>query len=125
MRSEDDVIIAPNIPFISAIPNVEKLSFFSKVGFQTLLTMTKPKEFQNITVRDYFFGYRDNFMNLISKIKWDFSPEDVGILAPRRGVSKNSVTINSGLKNADLIGKILKFGSKTKFDIWKTDECNQ
>ena len=125
LLSENDTIIAPNIPLISAIPNVAKLSFFSKVGFNTLLSITKPKEFQNISIKDYFFGYRDEFMNLISKIKWDFTPEDVGILAPRRGITKNSVTINSGLKNTDTIGKVLDFNGKTKLDVWKTDECNE
>lgn len=64
-------------------------------------------------------------MDFISKIKWDFIPEDVGILAPRRGVSKNSLTINAGLKNTDTIGKILDFNGKTKLNIWKTDECNK
>ncbi|XP_070496760.1 scavenger receptor class B member 1-like isoform X2 [Chironomus tepperi] len=123
--TENDTIIAPNIPFISAIPNVAKLSFFSKVGFNTLLSLTKPEEFQNIRIKDYFFGYRDKFMDLISKIKWDFTPEDVGILAPRRGISKKSVTTNSGLKNTDTIGEVLDFGGKTKLDIWKTDECNE
>ncbi|KAL7044998.1 hypothetical protein ACKWTF_002130 [Chironomus riparius] len=122
---ENDTIIAPNIPLISAIPNVAKLSFFSKVGFNTLLSITKPKEFQNISIKDYFFGYRDEFMNLISKIKWDFTPEDVGILAPRRGATKKSVTINSGLKNTNTIGKVLDFDRKTKLDLWKTDECNE
>lgn len=87
--------------------------------------MTKPKEFQNITIRDYFFGYRDDFMNLISKIKWDFSPEDVGMLAPRRGVTKKSMTVNLGLKSTDDIGKIHKFGNKERFDIWKSEECNK
>lgn len=101
------------------------MSFVSKIGFNTLLSITKPKEFQNMTIRDYFFGYRDEFMNLISKVKWDFNPEDVGLLAPRRGVSKYSITINSGLKNSDNIGKIERFQQKKKVDIWKTEECNE
>lgn len=61
-------------------------------------------------------------MNLISKIKWDFTPEDVGILAPRRGVTKKSVTVNSGTRNVNDVGKVLAVADKK--NIWKTDKCN-
>lgn len=112
----------PNIPFISAIPNVKRLGFFAEIGFKTIISVSKVKQFHSISIKDLFFGYRDEFMNLISKIKWDFTPEDVGILAPRRGVTKKSVTVNSGTRNVNDVGKVLAVADKK--NVWKTDKCN-
>lgn len=120
--TEDDFVHVPNIPFISAIPNVKRLGFFAEIGFKTIISMSKAKQFHSISIRDLFFGYRDEFMNLISKIKWDFTPEDVGLLAPRRGVSKQSVTVNSGTRNVNDVGKVLAVEGKK--NIWKGDKCN-
>ena len=123
--TENDVIHVPNIPFISAIPNVKKLGFLAEIGFKTIITMTKPQQFHKLEVNKFLFGYRDEFMSLISKIKWDFTPEDVGVLAPRRGVTKKSVTVNTGARNINDVGKVVLVDEKTKQNIWKTDECNE
>lgn len=120
--TEDDFVHVPNIPFISAIPNVKRLGFFAEIGFKTIISMSKAKQFHSLSIKDLFFGYRDEFMNLISKIKWDFTPEDVGVLAPRRGVTKKSVTVNSGTKNVNDVGKVVSVEDKK--NIWKTDKCN-
>lgn len=121
----NDIVHVPNIPFISAIPNVKKLGFLAEIGFKTVLSMTKPQQFHNLEVNKFLFGYRDEFMSLISKIKWDFTPEDVGVLAPRRGVTKKSVTVNTGAQNVNDVGKVLAVNEKTKQNIWKTDKCNE
>jgi hypothetical protein len=76
-------------------------------------------------VKKFLFGYRDDFMSLVSKIKWDFTPEDVGILAPRHGVSKNRLTVNLGLNNVENAGKLMAINGKTRYNIWKSDECNE
>ena len=120
-----DLLTVPNIPLISAIPNVNQLGFLEKFGFKTILGSTKPREFQNLTASKYFNGYNDSFMNLIEKVKWDFKAEDVGILAPRRGVTKKSVTVYSGTGNVYDIGKVVAMDSQDKVKIWKTDRCNQ
>lgn len=122
--SEDDVIIVPNIPLISGIPNVKNLGFIAEFGYRTILAATKPKEFQNLTIASYLSGYTDNFMSLVSKVKWDFNPEDVGILAPRRGVSKQSVTVFSGTSDVNKVGRVFAVDNKTKHDIWTTEACN-
>lgn len=114
----------PNIPFISAIPNVKKLGFFADIGFKTILTVTQPQQFHTLSAKKYLFGYRDDFMNLISKINWDFTPEDVGILAPRHGLSKNRITVNLGLSNTENAGKLMAVNGKVRYNIWKSDECN-
>lgn len=110
---------------ISGIPNAKSLGFIGEFGFRTILGTTRPKQFQNISVAKYFHGYTDDFLNLVKVVKWDFNPEDVGILAPRRGVTKKAVTVRSGTGNVYDVGKIVAVDGKTKLDIWKTDSCNE
>lgn len=121
---EDDIVIVPNIPVISGIPNARSLGFIAEIGYKGILASTKPKEFQNLTIEKYFKGYSDNFMSLVSKVKWDFNPEDVAIFAPRRGVTKKSVTISAGTDDAYKVGQIISVGGQTKLKIWKSDTCN-
>lgn len=64
-------------------------------------------------------------MSLVGKVKWDFSPEEVGILAPRRGLSKKSVTVFSGTDDYRDVGRTFALNNETKLNIWKTDECNK
>lgn len=123
--TEDDILVVPNIPLISGIPNAKSLGFIAEFGFRTILGRTKPQQFQNISVAKYFHGYTDDFMNLVKVVKWDFNPEDVGILAPRRGVTKKAVTVRSGTGNINDVGKIVAVDGKTKLDIWKSEGCNQ
>jgi hypothetical protein len=78
--TEKDLIYVPNIPFLSALPNVKALGFIAQIGFKGIHFATRPKEFQSIDVSKYLFGYRDEFMNAIETIKYDFNSEDVGIL---------------------------------------------
>lgn len=115
----------PNIPFISGIPNVKSLGFLAEFGFKAILASTRPKEFQNLTVLKYMSGYNDNFMSFVSKIKWDFSPEDVGILAPRRGVTKKTLTVYSGTGDVKNVGKVYAIANQTKTNIWTSDKCNR
>ncbi|CRL07871.1 CLUMA_CG021030, isoform A [Clunio marinus] len=122
---EDDVVIVPNLPLVSGIPNVKSLGFFAEIGFKTILAATKPREFHNLTISKYFMGYNDDFMNVISKIKWDFNPNDVGILAPRRGMTKKNITVFSGTTDVNTVGETFALGGKTMLDVWKTKDCNK
>lgn len=122
---EDDVVLVPNLPLISAIPNVKSLGFFAELGFKSILASTKPKEFNNLTIANYLFGYTDSFMKLVSRVKWDFNPEDVGILAPKRGITKKSVTVDSGVEDVAKVGQVYAVGDQPNLKIWKSDECNR
>lgn len=123
--SEDDVVLVPNLPLISGIPNVRSLGFLAELGFKTIIASTKPKQFNNLTIASYLNGYTDRFMKLISKVKWDFTPEDVGILASRRGVTKRSMTVDSGTGDVTQVGQVYAVGNESQLKIWKTEECNQ
>lgn len=121
---EDDVVTVPNIPLISGIPNAKSLGFIAELGFKGIIASTRPQEFQNLSIDKYFKGYNDRFMNTVSKIKWDFNPEDVGILAPRRGVTKKSLTVFSGTDDVRKVGRVYAIDNHTKLNIWKSDACN-
>jgi hypothetical protein len=64
-------------------------------------------------------------MDMISKIKWDFSPEDVGILAPRDGLINKIMTVNTGVEKRNKVGQLEKIDNNLKTNIWKDEKCNE
>jgi hypothetical protein len=121
----NDVINVPNMPLLGAIPNVKNMGFIVQAGFNAILTMTKPHEFHSMEVNKFLFGYRDDFMSLVSKLKWDFNPEDVAILAPRSGISKQRITVNRGMRNVNNVGNVMIVNGKEREDIWDEEKCNE
>lgn len=124
-RKEDDVIIVPNMPLISGNSYVKSLGFFAELGYKAILASTTPKEFHNLTIAQLMNGYEDKFVKLLSKVKWDFNPEDVGILAQRRDMNKKPLTVFTGINDFEKAGEVFSFMNKTKLDIWKSDDCNE
>lgn len=118
-------MIVPNVPVISGISNVKLRGFFAELSYRGILASTNAKEFHNQTVGKYLNGYNDKFTNLVSKINWDLRPEDVGLLSTRLGSTRKSSTVFTGTDDANKACKYHSFGGQTKFDIWKTDSCNE
>lgn len=78
---EDDVFMVPNIPLIAALAKTKDADFFTKSGFQTILTASRPKQFHSKTVDEFLFGYSDNFIEMVP----DLQPKQAGLISGRRG----------------------------------------
>lgn len=100
------------------------MGFLAEIGFRTILGMTKPQQFNQLDVRKFLFGYTDEYMNAISKIRWDFNPEEMGILSPRHGLSKQRVTVNLGLNDVEKAGRVEAIDGKSRHNFWNKDYCN-
>ncbi|KAG5674770.1 hypothetical protein PVAND_004720 [Polypedilum vanderplanki] len=120
----NSTIIFPNILLISAIPNIHRIGFAAKTAFGTLLNLSKPKQFENLTIEESIFGFPTPFKRAVSMVKWNLSPYDTGLLMKRSGISETAITINTGIKDYNQIGKIVKINGKNKLDIWKSESCN-
>lgn len=120
--SDDDSVIVPNIPVLAALAKAKQAnSFIMNTGLETILATTKPKEFHKRTVNEYMFGYTDNFIAMTPQI----DPERVGLLAGRRGLSLDNLTIHTGLDSLENLGKIHAMNGEERMNIWGTDECNE
>lgn len=121
---EDDVVIVPNVVLLSGIFNAKSLGFLAEILFKGMLVSSKPKEFQNLTAESFFHGYNDDFVNLITKFRWDLHPQDIGMLSYRRGVTKKSLTIFTGTDDIEKVGGVFSVNNQTKLGIWKSESCD-
>lgn len=123
--SDHNVIHVPNIGFISAIPNVKRMGFLAEIGLKTAITMAKPKEFHDLKVKDFLFGVEDDFVNLISKVKWDLTKKDVCVLGYRDGLLKRKYTVDAGLNDSTQSCQFKAVNDKPSDNMWTTAECNE
>lgn len=118
---EEDLVIVPNIPLLAAIAKAQDLGPLKKFGFETILSTSTPPEFHKKTVDEYLFGYSDSFIRMTP----DIHADKVGLLANRRGISVDSLTVFTGEDSLDNLGRIYAMNGKTQLDIWSTPECNE
>jgi hypothetical protein len=123
--SVEDVVITPNIAFLSAIGNVKEIGYFAELGLKTAITALKPKEFQKLTIKQLLFGFEDQMINLISKFRWDVSPKDVCLLGYRDGVLKRKFTVTRGINDINGLGQFFAIDGKTHDTMWTTEKCNR
>lgn len=121
----DDVINVPNLGFISAIVNVKEMGFLAELGLKTAITAIKPKEFQNLTVKEFLFGHEDELVSFISKIRWDIDPKDVCMLGYRDGLMKRKFTVGRGIKDIGGLGQFRAVDDKHEDTIWTNEKCNK
>jgi CD36 family len=120
---EEDIVKVPNIPLLAALTKMstKQLNTVEEMGLKTILGMTKPKEFQDKTVKEFMFGYTDSFIGSLP----DMTPARAGLLSGRKGVAADNLTVFTGLDTIDNLGKIFAMNGQTKLDIWNSDECNE
>lgn len=117
---EDDSVYVPNIPLLAVLSKESSLNSFEQLGLNTILSTTSPKEFQTKTVSEFLFGYEDTFTKSIPELK----AEKVGLMASRKGISVDNLTIHTGEDTLDHLGKIHAMNGMTKLNIWDSEECN-
>lgn len=123
--SEDDIITIPYVTLMGSIKTLEQGSFLQKLAFNSLINIYKPNEFHNISIREFIFGYRDSFMDMLAKLESRYVPEDSGILSLKNGLMPFKLTVDTGLNDVENVGKVIAVNEKENMDIWKSDECNK
>lgn len=96
-RSEDDVIVVPNVPLMFATALVRDLNFAMRFSLSTILSTLNEKPFVNVTVGGYIWGY-DNPLFEMAKpfimFQRDIPFEKFGLLAMVRGQRISTKEIN-------------------------------
>lgn len=121
----NDILNVPNIGFISAIVNVKEMGLLAEIGLRTAISSIKPKEFQNLTVKEFLFGHENELINLISKIRWDIDPKDVCMLGYRDNLLKRKFTVRRGINDIGGLGQFSAIDDKPKDTMWTTEKCNE
>lgn len=83
-RSEDDIIVTPNVPILSSIAYVRNMNFAAQLSLTAVLTSLKEKAFIREKAGKYFWGYDDEFFRIVKpllRLKQDVPYEKFGIFA--------------------------------------------
>ncbi|KAH8261290.1 hypothetical protein KR044_006754 [Drosophila immigrans] len=119
---EDDMVLVPNVPLLSAAVHVKRFPSFKRLGVNAIISLYKEPLFKRLTVHEYLWGYRDKIISLesLGRGKTHF-----GLLRTRNGTSVDSVQLNTGEDDISKFSIITQFNGKPQLDFWEGDECNR
>ncbi|EDW02524.1 lysosome membrane protein 2 [Drosophila grimshawi] len=121
---EDDVIMVPNVPLLSAAVHEKKLPPYAVIGARTLINFVfREPLFKRLTVHEYLWGYEDNIVSLKSFGR--VGDKHFGLLRSRNGTSVDLVQLNTGEDDISKYSIITQFNGMPQLDFWQDDECNR
>nr|CAD7462486.1 unnamed protein product [Timema tahoe] len=126
--SEDDLIITPSIPLISADNELRRYNFNYFARFMVSATLRKIDPFRDLRVQDFLWGYDDPVYETARALVAFLNPlpyEKFGILVARNGLSKDLVTMYTGVDDMSKLGIISRFNGIQEMNHWGTAECNR
>ncbi|CAG2058040.1 unnamed protein product [Timema podura] len=126
--SEDDLIITPSIPLISADNELRRYNFNYFARFMVSATLRKIDPFRDLRVQDFLWGYDDPVYETAKTLVSFLNPlpyEKFGILVARNGLSEDRVTMYTGVDDMSKLGIISRFNGIQEMNHWGTAECNR
>ncbi|VVC37874.1 Hypothetical protein CINCED_3A020936 [Cinara cedri] len=126
--TDSDIIIVPDIPYISAIALTKDENFLIRSGLSSLLSSVSEVPFVTVTVHDFCFGYQDaviNTLGTLAKLANKPVPFDkFGLLIKRAGVNPDRLTVLNGDNDLLHMGQVIQLNGKNMLHPWNTDVCN-
>ncbi|KAH8233171.1 hypothetical protein KR026_005042, partial [Drosophila bipectinata] len=125
---EDDVVIVPNIPMLSATSQSKHAARFLRLAMASIMDILKIKPFVQVSVGQLLWGYEDPLLKLAKDVvpkEQKLPYEEFGLLYGKNGTSSDRVTVNTGVDDIDKYGIIDKFNGRTHLPHWTTDNCNR
>ncbi|TDG46420.1 hypothetical protein AWZ03_007194 [Drosophila navojoa] len=119
---EDDVILVPNVPLLSAAVHVKRMAAIKRLFVTGTIKLFEEPLFKRLTAYEYLWGYRDKIISLESL---GGGKTHFGLLRTRNGTSVDSVQLNTGEDDISKFSIITQFNGKPQLDFWQGDECNR
>ncbi|CAB3365605.1 Hypothetical predicted protein [Cloeon dipterum] len=101
-RGLEDRLIVPNIPLLAVASKLADQSFFIQIGFSTLVNYIDSKPFDQVSVKEYLWGYEDPIVRLASVAYADVVTfKQLGLLDRMFDAGLDNVTMNTTTLNID------------------------
>ncbi|XP_059483274.1 lysosome membrane protein 2-like [Neocloeon triangulifer] len=101
-RGLEDKLVVPNIPLLGVASRLADQSFFMQVGFSTLVNYVDSQPFEQVTVKQYLWGYEDPIVRLASIAYSDeVTFKQLGLLDRMFDAGFDNVTMNTTTLNID------------------------
>ncbi|XP_050425596.1 scavenger receptor class B member 1 [Adelges cooleyi] len=126
--SEDDMVVVPNIPMLSATSQSKHAARFLRLAMASIMDILKVKPFVEVSVGQLLWGYEDPLLKLAKDVvpkEQKLPYEEFGLLYGKNGTSKDNVTVFTGATDISLFASLDKFNGRTHLQHWTTDACNR
>lgn len=126
--SEDDMVVVPNIPMLSATSQSKHAARFLRLAMASIMDILKIKPFVEVSVGQLLWGYEDPLLKLAKDVvpkEQKLPYEEFGLLYGKNGTAADNVTVFTGAEDITKFGVINRFNGKSQMTHWKTDECNR
>ncbi|KAK7793327.1 hypothetical protein R5R35_003063 [Gryllus longicercus] len=126
--TEDDMVVVPNIPMLSATSQSKHAARFLRLAMASIMDILKVKPFVEVSVGQLLWGYEDPLIKLAKDVvpnDQKLPYEQFGLLYGKNGTSKDRVTIFTGASDITRYGLIDRFNGNSSLTHWKTPACNR
>nr|XP_018906943.1 PREDICTED: scavenger receptor class B member 1 isoform X1 [Bemisia tabaci] len=126
--SEDDMVVVPNIPMLSATSQSKHAARFLRLAMASIMDILKIKPFVEVSVGQLLWGYEDPLLKLAKDVvpkEQKLPYDEFGLLYGKNGTGKDNMTVFTGADDITRFGLVDKFNGKSNLGHWKTDKCNR
>lgn len=126
--SEDDVVIVPNIPMLSATSQSKHAARFLRLAMASIMDILKIKPFVEVSVGQLLWGYEDPLLKLAKDVvpkEQKLPYEEFGLMYGKNSTSQDRVTVFSGVDDITKFGIIDKYNGRSHLPHWLSDDCNR
>ncbi|KAK6633668.1 hypothetical protein RUM44_004275 [Polyplax serrata] len=125
---ESDIVVVPNLPFLSALSLITDAPSLVQWSITTLMRFTLAEPFISLNISDFLWGYEDRFsvvaQHLLS-MRYDLPFKKFGIMSAKNGTQRDFVTIYTGEDDPSKTGIVVSYDGKTSLNYWNSAECNR
>ncbi|XP_018567458.1 scavenger receptor class B member 1 isoform X2 [Anoplophora glabripennis] len=125
--SEDDVVVVPNIPMLSATSQSKHAARFLRLAMASIMDILKIKPFVEVSVGQLLWGYEDPLLKLAKDVvpkEQKLPYEEFGLMYNKNGTSQDRLTVFTGASDITKYGLIDKWNGKSNLSHYTTDQCN-
>ncbi|XP_012263939.2 scavenger receptor class B member 1 [Athalia rosae] len=125
--SEDDVVVVPNVPMLSATSQSKHAARFLRLAMASIMDILKIKPFVEVSVGQLLWGYEDPLLKLAKDVvpKEQKLPYDqFGLMYRKNGTAPDLYTVWTGQNDITKYGMIEKWNGKKGLGHWSTPHCD-
>lgn len=125
---EDDVVIVPNIPMLSATSQSKHAARFLRLAMASIMDILKIKPFVEVTVGQLLWGYEDPLLKLAKDVvpkEQKLPYDEFGLFYGKNATSTDRVTMFTGVDDITQYGVIDKYNGRSHMTNWVKEECNR
>lgn len=125
--SEDDLVVVPNVPMLSATSQSKHAARFLRLAMASIMDILKIKPFVEVSVGQLLWGYDDPLLKLAKDVvpKDQRLPYDqFGLLYGKNSTMPDLYTIFTGAGDITKFGIMDRWNGKNMLGHWTTPECD-